>query len=65
MRFSAISFALVFAVCFFCAPADAGHSRRAQMSGYDATYHSTGSCFHGKCWPKKPHSRRISHSHQR
>ena len=66
MRFAAISFALVFAAwSFYPAPAAAGHSRRAQMSGYDMTYHSTGRCFQGMCRAKNPHSRRVWPSHQR
>jgi hypothetical protein len=65
MRFFAIGVALVLAACSFCEPANAGYSRRAQMSGYDATYHSTGRCFHGKCQVRNPHSRHVPHSHKR
>lgn len=65
MRFFAIGLALVFAACSFCEPANAGHSRSAQMKGYDATYHSTGRCVHGKCQMKNPRSPRVAPSHKR
>jgi hypothetical protein len=40
----------------------AGYSRRAQMSGYDATYHSTGRCKAGHCATKghmAPHMKKM------
>jgi hypothetical protein len=54
MKITAVSTVLAFVIaCAFSFSADAGYSRRAQMSGYDATYHSTGKCHQGACTPKK------------
>jgi hypothetical protein len=54
MKITAVSIVLAFVVaCAFSSSADAGYSRRAQMTGYDATYHSTGKCHQGACAPKR------------
>jgi hypothetical protein len=54
MKNIAVSVLLTFIVaCSFTSSANAGFSRRAQMTGYDATYHSTGKCHGGACAPKK------------
>jgi hypothetical protein len=55
MKFTAIVLSFAFlAVIGSVSDSYAGYSRRAQMSGYDATYHSTGRCKAGHCAVKKP-----------
>jgi hypothetical protein len=55
MKIAAIVFSFAFLLVIgSTSNSDASQSRRAQMSGYDATYHSTGRCKAGHCAVKKP-----------
>ena len=53
MKIAVPAIIALFVAFSFSSAAEAGYSRRAQMSGYDATYKSTGKCTAGACAAKK------------
>jgi hypothetical protein len=53
MKITAIVLSFAF-LAVIGSTSDSYAGRRAQMSGYDATYHSTGRCKAGACTVKKP-----------
>jgi hypothetical protein len=54
MKIATIVLSFAFLSLLGSSNSDAGYSRRAQMTGYDATYHSTGRCKAGHCNVRKP-----------
>jgi hypothetical protein len=61
MKITAMILSLAFLAVIGTA-SDSFAGRRAQMSGYDATYHSTGRCKAGQCVVKKHMAPKTDHT---